>query len=386
MLPGLNALRFFAASAVLLCHIEQQKAVHGFPSLWAYPAVQFLGEGAVTFFFVLSGFLITHLLLNEKRDFGTVSIRLFYIRRALRILPLYYFVVLFAFFVVPNISFMSVPGWTEELQVDFWKKLLLYLILLPQLACSVFSVPVPYASQAWSIGVEEIFYFFWPWCVRSSKQLVAILLFFVLFFGFLIFPLVQLIEGEWSPIIEKFFYYTRLGCIALGGLTAILVREPSRVRAFAYHRFTQIFCLTVLPVLLGCGAALSRGTHELYSLFFGCCIANIATNPGSLVKLRQSWLDQAGKISYGIYMYHLLAVVLSIRCLDALFPALRSSTAGSQMFLTLSSFVFAIVFAQVSYRFFESPFLDMKKRFTPKTSANRVATAPLSTEHSTGRG
>mgnify|MGYP000751166612 CR=1 FL=1 len=92
---GFNGVRFIAASAVIVHHIEEYKAVYlfGRDDLWARPFVYQLGRLGVALFFVLSGFLITYLLLAEKQKTGTIAIRKFYIRRVLRIWPLYFLIV-----------------------------------------------------------------------------------------------------------------------------------------------------------------------------------------------------------------------------------------------------------------------------------------------------
>src|SRR5688572_30760956 len=89
---GLNGLRFFAALAVIITHVELMKGVFGLPSYWQEPFFFDLGGLGVYFFFVLSGFLITYLLLVERRQIGRISIKKFYVRRILRIWPLYYFI------------------------------------------------------------------------------------------------------------------------------------------------------------------------------------------------------------------------------------------------------------------------------------------------------
>src|SRR5712692_1492145 len=106
--PGLNGLRFFAALAVCASHVELLKQYLGYPSAYDRPAVYEVGRLSVTFFFVLSGYLITYLLLIEKQATGTISLRDFYVRRILRIWPLYYLLMGLSFFVVPRITAMRI--------------------------------------------------------------------------------------------------------------------------------------------------------------------------------------------------------------------------------------------------------------------------------------
>ena len=100
-LPNLNGLRFIAAFVIIIQHIEQIKYLFGISSNWVeYSFLPKVGELAVVFFFVLSGFLITHLLIKEEKENGTIGIKNFYIRRFLRIAPLYFLIVALAFTVL----------------------------------------------------------------------------------------------------------------------------------------------------------------------------------------------------------------------------------------------------------------------------------------------
>jgi len=119
------------------------------------------GKIAVICFFVLSGFLITYLLLAEERHTGSISTRDFYARRILRIWPLYYVLVLAAFFVFPRIPvFAGALKFPEESRA---RSFFLYMSIFPNLAA-----PFPYLGHLWSIGVEEQFYIAWPLLLKRS--------------------------------------------------------------------------------------------------------------------------------------------------------------------------------------------------------------------------
>src|SRR4051812_27122652 len=100
---GLKFIRFFAASLVLVNHIEQYKFTLGLNSYWNFGTINYLGDKGVSIFFVLSGFLITFLLLKEREQLNTINIKYFYLRRILRIWPLYFIILIFSFFVFPQI-------------------------------------------------------------------------------------------------------------------------------------------------------------------------------------------------------------------------------------------------------------------------------------------
>ncbi len=155
--PNLNGLRFIAAFLVIIHHIEQFKNILGLENNYDNPFVLVVGKLGVILFFVLSGFLITYLLLVEEDITKTISIKNFYIRRVLRIWPLYYFLILLSFFVFPNIPFLNVGPISLALYNNFSLKIILFILFLPNLALIGFSA-VPFVSQSWSVGVEEQFY------------------------------------------------------------------------------------------------------------------------------------------------------------------------------------------------------------------------------------
>src|SRR5258706_15966300 len=95
--PNLNGLRFLAASGVVVHHIEQVKYLYGLPNVWTDLAMAKLGGLCVSLFFVLSGFLITFLLMEEKKLYQTISVGKFYVRRMLRIWPVYFIVAILGF-------------------------------------------------------------------------------------------------------------------------------------------------------------------------------------------------------------------------------------------------------------------------------------------------
>ena len=163
---GLNAVRFLAAAVVAIAHAsvllmwEPSTYPHG---LGEIPNVARSGglnpetaKLAVICFFVLSGFLITYLLLAEEARTGAISIRAFYLRRILRIWPLYYLLVLCGFLLLPHVSLLGLPIPPVH-EHSWWLEFALYMTVFPNLA-----VPVPYLAHLWSIGVEEQFYILWP--------------------------------------------------------------------------------------------------------------------------------------------------------------------------------------------------------------------------------
>ncbi|MES2487732.1 MAG: acyltransferase, partial [Bacteroidota bacterium] len=174
---GLNSLRAIGALAVCIGHIELLRKMFG---LRNYTSIPFFkndgGHLGVILFFVLSGFLITYLLLEENRRIGTIAIKKFYVRRILRIWPLYYWALIIAFFIMP-IAFAEYPG--RDLN-RFVPKLLLDMLFVPNVSLIALG-GISGASHLWSIGVEEQFYLMWPGIIKRFYKyaLYALIVIFI---------------------------------------------------------------------------------------------------------------------------------------------------------------------------------------------------------------
>lgn len=378
--PGLNGLRFLAALAVIVHHIEQIKFVQGFPSLWNLFIVMGAGEVGVSFFFVLSGFLITYLLSEELRTSGKISIKDFYARRALRIWPVYYLLTFLGFFVFPFISFLKVNTIPDVWDGETWKRFAYYLFLTAHYP-ERFMGTVVFASPLWSTAVEEHFYLLWPHLVRWAKNRLLGVLLGVIAVGFVLRNL-GWIYGSWVgapveqwgpgmqyhvPRIETFFAAFRIGCMGIGGLGAWLYMRQSRLLKILYSVPVQIG--TVLWILNWMfrgvfGQQMRPYDTEIYAVLFMIVILNVATNPRTLVRLNGPLCEFMGKISYGLYAYNWIAITIVLNTLIAIQWAPASVI--DQFFLVYVLCIGMVVaMATLSYYGLEKPFLKLKDRFRP---------------------
>ncbi|OLE55273.1 MAG: hypothetical protein AUG51_04125 [Acidobacteria bacterium 13_1_20CM_3_53_8] len=377
-LPGLNGLRFFAAILVVLGHVELLKEYHGYSNIYSHPAVYELGRMGVTFFFVLSGFLITYLLLTEKKVVGSISIRKFYIRRILRIWPLYFLLVLLSFFILPRIGFFNIPTLSSNLPVYFNYTLPLFLLFLPQLALSIFP-PVPYAEPLWSIGVEEQFYLMWPLLLKRFRRFLALAIGIVVA-GYLIKQLAFMIASQstdataikyWNYFIN-FFYFTRIECMAIGAIGAWCVfKRKGAILKLVYHKATQIVVYALVAYSLMTGANKPVYNYSLYSILFCLVILNVATNPHSLLKVESRLFIFLGNISYSIYMFHEIAIKIAINTLAKLFSTTFNGIA-SNIGLYAFTIILTLIIASLSYLLFETKFLRLKYKFSIIRSGSDV--------------
>jgi len=355
--PGLTGLRFVAAFGVFIHHVELTKEQAGLPNWASFALSQWLGIYGVTCFFVLSGFLITYLLLEEQRRTDTIRIGRFYLRRILRIWPLYFAIV----FGTPVAGYLS--GLAGGPQAHFAPgEYALYLFFAANAAWVLFGVPV-FIGPLWSVAVEEQFYLFWPVLVRLSARRVALAVsaFLVFWVGLRVaiaFSSEPATEAEW--IARGVFRTLRLECMAVGGLAACALHAGrDRVLRFVHRRVTQWSVLAMISIGALNGLHFGPLDNLIWGLLFSAVILELAANPTPLFSLEQPWLVALGRISYGLYVFQTFAIVAT------LLLAHRMGLEGVllQLFLYLGAFALTTIAAALSYRFFESPFLEMKSRF-----------------------
>ena len=365
--PGLNGVRFIAALLVIVEHTELFKSYLGYPTLWANSYSAYLGAFGVSIFFVLSGFLITYLLLEEQQE-APIRIRHFYYRRILRIWPLYYLIVVLGFFVIPHLDFFQVPIYSSDMG-DSLHRLLFFVGLAANVAF-VYLPTVPFANVLWSVAVEEQFYLFWPHVVRIKRYLLWIM--FLLLGGYLA---LKFYAGSVDRQFELLVIRTRFSAMVIGGIGAYLVFYQKAVIQFLYHRGVQ-GVLLLLFVCMGLDwieyHSLAWMKDELISLVVCGLILNIASNPSTLISLENGLFAYLGKLSYGLYVYHLFAVVLVLKGLPMIVD-LKALPTWMGYSLTLGMIlILTIGISHLSYRYFESYFLRKKVRYSAVLSGDMV--------------
>lgn len=353
-LKGLDTLRAVAALIVVWSHIEIIKEMYDLPANWFrfFPNAHF----SVTLFFVLSGFLITFLLTKEHERTGSISLKKFYMRRILRIWPLYYLILIISYFSVSS-------------EVSF-RTLILSFFIFPNVPLALKS-KWEGSPQIWSIGVEEQFYMFWPLLfllLPERRKALGLLLFC---FGITIFPylfnyinLKTIHSEKLYSFVQKFFYYTKFNCMALGGFFGYSVAKGHYwVQSFYNRTF-----LVILSVLVSFGIWFSNlkfgwFSDEVYAIFFVFMITGVAMNPKVNIDTRITRFF--GKISYGLYMYHWIITIFvlefAIKCKSKGWMDGWMDTA-----IYLLTFGITTLVSWISYHTFEKYFLNIKKKFEIK--------------------
>jgi peptidoglycan/LPS O-acetylase OafA/YrhL len=342
-LPGLNGLRALAAGTVVVRHINDVLAQVSLPHYGPTQGHKF----AVTVFFALSGFLITYLLLREKAKTGKVSITKFYIRRILRIWPLYF--IAFGGALLFN--------WLGNLPFD--SSLLVFYILFAGNFLASIDTVIPNAAHLWSLGVEEQFYIIWPWMIRLSRRPIYTLLAFLMLFltakAILLFWL-----GPRSAYY-MFFHLTRFDCMAIGGIGAWLFWSgiPKLLARVLFAIPVQVICWAALIATLFLpGHPYDVLDHTAIGVVTLVIILNLVANPQPLLRLENRFWSYLGGISFGLYIWHPLVQAAN----KLILPSLPISDLGKIIFLYVSVIAETILIAHLSMKYLERPFLRLKDR------------------------
>jgi len=330
------------------------------------------GWMGVDIFFVLSGFLITGILLDTKVSSG--YFRKFYARRILRIIPVYYLVLAIVFFVLPWFIPFNTPGLQaiEHRQLWLWTHMTNIGFIFYRKAWA--NSDWLGMSHFWSLAVEEQFYLVWPLLVfflsRRWLKFACV--------GFIVFSFVfRLALWRIEPQVGAMYFPTpcRLDGLAIGALTAILLREhadSARIATLARAGAVIAAIALVALVVVRGGLfqtdkpALAFGIPAI-SLLTACGIAFIAgPNPGGAlaVLLNNGFLRFSGKYSYGLYLFHGMIRT----AMDVVTPSAQlirwtgSDIAGNTLFVALfiaSSYALALL----SWHAWEKHWLKLKRHF-----------------------
>lgn len=353
---GLAVILVFVFHAANVNAAQTPLAVTPGPVAALFHAIAMRGWIGVDLFFVLSGYLITGILLRAKDVENYYQV--FYARRALRILPLYY-VVMF------GLIAMSAHRPPVTSQVWFWFN-------LSNLPTAFNPSLIPFLSHYWSLAIEEQFYLLWPAMVRrfNEKILIRICLGAILgCFALRNLPVVLAWNQHWPNFVYRLTPF-RIDTLCAGALLAILIHRGVDLKRFrGYLRIACIAGGTVLAISLFAGASPNLPVRLGYTgsvLCFTALIA-LALDPASLTAkiFRNGFLRRMGWYSYCFYLIH-VEVLLRDRGLGAKLVGRHLAFANVELkHLFLNSVAFAVTFGicAASYKFFESPILNLKRFF-----------------------
>lgn len=343
-LPNLTQLRFFLASLVILFHMAEFCKNRGFP-YYDKLDLFFKGTEAVYVFFTLSGFLIIRNLIQEKVSTNTINLWNFYRKRILRIFPLYY-LILFIGFIYYNFI-IELFGYSNDSNYNIFQGVALGLTFFSNILATY--KPGGILEILWSIAIEEQFYIFIApvFLILNKNHIFKFLLFFTVIY-LLIFHL------PFLEVLRKYnmlFYY-----FSAGGVFSYI----SLNYQFKINRLFVSLILLLFVTILTTNLVIDNVNHFIYhiicTLIFSSSIYLLSLKEYRILDFR--FLKYLGNISYGLYMYH--AIVFQI----VGFLFLKLIDLNSYLFISLFYslvFIITILIAAISYKYFEKPFLKLKK-------------------------
>ncbi|MBW3628217.1 MAG: acyltransferase [Gemmatimonadetes bacterium] len=365
-LPALDGLRGIAILCVLAMHFAiATPLTAGDRVVYALARNGWIG---VDLFFVLSGFLITGILLDSRGKPGAV--RSFYARRVLRIFPLYYGM-LISLFVLDR--WLSGAGpWLEKVQADqIWH----WLYVTNFLAARNGWANIPGIGHLWSLAIEEQFYLVWPFAVLflARQRLLPLC---VAMLGVSFATRMILVYAGASPVAIYALTFTRWDGLAVGAIVAIVARQRGGLEklgrwsapALVLGALACVGFLSAAPYRSHYGVATQTTGYAVLALTFGALLVQVILAPAES-RLTRSLADARlrffGRYSYGIYVLHgpLLGWLAAIGFSPALLPRVWGSALPGQALYAAVALLTVTAAALLSWTFVEKPFLRLKRHF-----------------------
>ncbi len=345
-----DALRFFSFFLVFLQHI---------PFLNNTPFRFFSNSGGigVTFFFVLSGFLISYILLHEKIATHKINLKNFFIRRVLRIWPLYFAMILFAFLTPYILDLLHLSSSNEGYEPNWW-----YSIFFVENYRMMFTHSFPNVSPLrimWSLCVEEHFYIIW-----------GLVFYFISIKRVPYFIGISIVVATISRIIYGYYglstsdVFSNIDYFAFGAIPAYLLVQKNAVLSkletvplylkqfFLVATFAFVFLIPMIHF---------KGFNYLFPIVLGILFATIigftisVKNP---LKIKDSyWVSKLGKYTYGLYLFHTIVINLLLQLANNV-----TFLSNKLIFISIAMLL-TVIISILSYNLFEKQFLKLKKHF-----------------------
>lgn len=366
---SLDGVRGLAILVVLVHHLTSSCWPSAHPSVHHLRDILYMGWAGVDLFFVLSGFLITGILMDTKS--ADNYFQAFYMRRVLRIFPLFYLVL-----TALTLAYYAPFGWH---MVPFFpppKQQPFYFVYLNNWLPLHRGQP-NIIGHFWTLAVEEQFYLLWPLCVwlLPRKKILPVAAAGVLI-GFCLRSIVLLyfesFRHQPMPDLLENLFFRGLDTLLAGAAIAALVRDPKALLRFR----RRIYLVGILSGLLAFLMLYIDRPRDMFYLIgftllgaaFGALVLFVFNTADKSTPfqnvMRSAPLTSFGKYSYGIYVYHVPVLGVGLALLSSKFP-IGVATVPSLLFM-LGVLVCSYAIAVLSYSLFEQRILSLKSRYTAK--------------------
>lgn len=413
---NLDALRFIAFFSVFCLHMVSFGLYYNGEDWYQWIETSLIRNGdlGVNFFFTLSGFLITNLLIQEKEDDGKINILGFYARRFLRIWPLYFVLIITGFVIIPQFlnAYPQFNPFSDYYSLIPYDRLWYYLLFLANFDLVNYAYPIPVLAILWSISVEEQFYIFWPVLFTLVPRKYMIYALFAVLIGAATYRFFQWNEvaylfntyqlgnvdvphppdvvsqfnqlNQQATLSTRFHTLSIFSDIAMGALLAFGLYYYQGVRDY----FTNLPRKSiVLPYIAAIVLVTIRETTyslrfysiiqwvnaiepALFSFIFAFIVGEQNYSRESFYKFgKLKFISALGKFSYGLYIWHLVVIWTVFFLFKAL--NLQPEVDNPWVFLSQIILCFAgtVGLAWLSYHYIEMPFLRFRNRF--RSNRNR---------------
>ena len=350
-----DALRFFAFLKVFLLHLP----------IFAFPVFSALKKGGgigVIFFFVLSGFLITYIILEERQQTGIFNLKNFFVRRILRIWPLFYLMILVAF-LTPYLARMFGFEISNEGYSPNWLMSVLFLENY-KIMISGASPNVSPLGIMWSLCIEEHFYILWGISLFFiSMKRVPYLLGFALVTG-------SVVRGIYIHFgINDIDVFSNIDYFAFGALPAyFLVTQKEKLYSFIekISHYVKIVFLLLILVYVFAAPNIHYPFQKkieplILGILFGGLLVLIIPEQNRIKLSDKNILSRLGKYTYGLYVYHIIIINFMWKIAQNFQFSL--GLAANALLFSLTAILITIGVSFLSYHLFEKQFLKMKRYF-----------------------
>jgi len=375
---GLDGLRAIAAFSVVIHHVADLLTIYGYKNIGIFQRFFLPGYDDVVCFFVLSGFLITYQLLQQQEKQGVIQFKGFYLRRILRICPLYFLIIFISSLIYLFLKEHIPPSLIQHHPL---KSFLLLVFFLPNIAVATDN-PILGSGPLWSLGIELQFYLLWPLLIKyfKSHMIIMMISVFILQWLYSIVTTCLVSLGYHNACLDLLAqgrYIFPYGNMAVGGISAWLIyTKRNKILQIIYHPVMQLIAYTAICFFIYIQNWFSGAVHPLFEKFimgimpciFMIIVLNISSNTKSLLLLRNSFLNYLGKISYGIYMFHSTVIFMMIN----IYSSYHWQHFEFITLIYLSTILVTIIIAAMSFHTFEAYFLQFKRKKLPTTQLSYI--------------
>ena len=356
--PALDTLRAIFCLTVVSYHVATNIMAHNVPGGGGDLNSGILGAGAfgVPFFFVLSAFLISHLLLEEQVRTRKVNVVAFYARRALRVWPVYFLVLVSSFLLVEKIAGRPI--------IWAWGPPFSFFIANLVMTSGALTAPTMSIAPLWSVSVEEQFYFLWPWVSKLVRPRGMLFVAVALIAAAPAFRDFRFQTGSTTHERHWYFTLTHMDSFGAGILACLVHRQGLGTNLKRHLGWVAVSALAIVVAVqvwtgtLTSQPSLSEAGVWLYTLVPLCGATVVFAAAQEAAGLHPFWKNPLalwlGKLSYGIYAFHGISIVL-----------ITDKASGAPLdvaWRAAATFAATIGMATCSYYLIERPLLRVKSR------------------------